>query len=67
MVGDYYCIGVTIGGLGAGYHAAVVLEHAHGNEVAADGDVIAAGVALSQKLDARVFPHAFGLAADNLQ
>ncbi len=66
MVGDDYCIGVAIGGLGAGDHAAVVLEHAHGDEVATDGHVIAAGVALSQKLDARVFPHSFGLAADNL-
>ena len=67
LVGDDHCIRDAIRRLGARDHATVVLEHGHRDEFAADDYVVVAGVALSQKLNARVFPHGFGLAANDLK
>ena len=67
LVGDNHCIRDAICCLGTRDHATVVLEHGHRDEFAADDYVVVAGVALSQKLDARVFPHGFRLAADDLK
>jgi hypothetical protein len=44
----------------------VVLEHANGDEIAADDQLVAAWVTLGQKIHGDIFPHALRLAADDL-